>query len=434
MSVRHLLVAVLVAAGSAAVADDDPQKAAEEYQKQQAKLLAEIGKAATHQQAAEIKVAGVEKGHTLQTLAVDQNGRVVALVAKARGYGAPVPGATGEVHVFAPDGKPVKNWRVPFHAHSINVGPDNTIYVAGDAQVAKFAPDGKPVGDPVELAHVTDLLKDQDAFKTKAAARLEKEKKQMGESMKEAKKQFEERIKKIEDKKEADRTKTEVRQLEQAKQILKSYDQSAEFYEKRTVEDVMKETIGRLRIINGIAVSDTDVFVACGETEGFGYGVWRMDRDLKNPKKVLGEIGGCCGQMDIQVQGPDLLVAENTKHQFARYSRDGKKLGSYGKRGQDTDPACFGGCCNPMNVRAASSSGDVFTAESEGVVKRFSPAGEFRGVVGTVKIGGGCKNVAIGASADGDKVYFCDQPGSRFFILAKKPAAAETKTDSKNQK
>jgi hypothetical protein len=143
-----------------------------------------------------------------------------------------------------------------------------------------------------------------------------------------------------------------------------------------------------------------------------------MDRDLKNPKKVLGDVGGCCGQMDVQAMGKDLLVAENTKHQFARYDRDGKKLGGYGKRGEDTNPACFGGCCNPMNLRA--SGGDILTAESEGVVKRFSGAGEFREVVGAVKIAGGCKNVAVAASADGSKVYFCDQPGGRFFILAKR--------------
>ena len=37
-----------------------------------------------------------------------------------------------------------------------------------------------------------------------------------------------------------------------------------------------------------------------------------------------------------------------------------------------------------------------------------------------VKLTGGCKNVAIAVSADGNKLYFCDQPGSKFHIFEKK--------------
>ena len=39
---------------------------------------------------------------------------------------------------------------------------------------------------------------------------------------------------------------------------------------------------------------------------------------------------GCCGQMDVQVLGNDLLVAENCKHSFARFDRDAKKIGEWG--------------------------------------------------------------------------------------------------------
>lgn len=72
-----------------------------------------------------------------------------------------------------------------------------------------------------------------------------------------------------------------------------------------------------------------------------------------------------------------------------------------------------------MNLRA-STKGDIFTSESEGYIKRFSAKGEFMGVVGKVAIGGGCKNVAIAMSPNEEKVYFCDQPGSKIFILVKK--------------
>jgi hypothetical protein len=429
--VRHLLpllsAAALLAVARPTLAQDDPQKEYQDYQKKQAQVLADLAKKASHEQVAEVKIPKTGT-QGLQTLCLDADGRVLAVVAPPRGYGAPVKNATAEVHVYSPDGKPVTTWKVPFHAHAINAGPDGTVYVAGDAKVARFDKAGKPLGEPVELAHVAELLKDKDALRKTAEARLKKEKEQNEASMKEIKKQFADRIKKLEEKKAEDRTKTESRQLEQYKMILKQYEESDTYYAKRTVDDVLNDMVGRLRIINGIAVGEADVFVACGETEGWGYAVWRMDRDLKNPKKVLGDIGGCCGQMDVQVMGKDLLVAENTKHQFARYDRDGKKLGGYGKRGEDTNPACFGGCCNPMNLRACGA--DILTAESEGVVKRFTGAGEFKEVVGTVKIAGGCKNVAVAASADGSRVYFCDQPGSRFFILAKR---ADKKADTSNQ-
>lgn len=356
---------------------------------------------------------------SLQTLCSDADGRVYGLVAAPKPYNAPVAGATSEVHVFAPDGKPVTTFKVPFHGHSINCGPDGTVYVAGDGKVAKFSKDGKMAGEPAELPHVARLLQDKDELKKRAAERLKRENEMQAQSIGEAKKQFTEQVKRLEEKKEADRTKTEARQLDQYKALLKQYETMEKERKSRTVDQVMAEMTGRLRVLNGIAVSDKDVFVACGDTRGYGYAIWRLTPDLKEAKEVLTEVGGCCGQMDIQCHGPDLLVAENTKHQFARYDRDGKPMGRYGKRGADTDPACFGSCCNPMNVRAVGT-GDIYTAESEGVIKRFSPSGEFLGTVAVVTLSGGCKNVAVGASPDGNRLYFCDQPGSKFHILEKK--------------
>jgi hypothetical protein len=67
-----------------------------------------------------------------------------------------------------------------------------------------------------------------------------------------------------------------------------------------------------------------------------------------------------------------------------------------------------------------SKDGDIFTAESEGIIKRFSAKGDFLGQVGHVILTGGCKNVGVGASPDGDRVYFCDQPGSRIIVMSKK--------------
>jgi hypothetical protein len=46
-----------------------------------------------------------------------------------------------------------------------------------------------------------------------------------------------------------------------------------------------------------------------------------------------------------------------------------------------------------------------------------------------VKISGGCKNVAIGVSKDGNTVFFCDQPGSKIHLLTRK-AESQKSTNS----
>jgi hypothetical protein len=37
-----------------------------------------------------------------------------------------------------------------------------------------------------------------------------------------------------------------------------------------------------------------------------------------------------------------------------------------------------------------------------------------------VALTGGCKNVAVAVTPDAERVFFCDQPGSKVIILARK--------------
>jgi hypothetical protein len=373
----------------------------------------------THEQIKAVTVRSKDgRNQGLQTLCLDAEGRVLALLAPPRGYGSAAQSGKGEIQMLDADGNYIKHWPVDFHAQSINVGPDGCIYVAGDAQVAKFDRDGKQLLQ-VELPHIKELVKDKEGMRKQAEAQLKSER----ASYEQVVKQYTDRVKKIEAKPEKDRTNTEKNQLRQYKQILQSYEESSKFYAQRTVDDIIRDTAGRLRVINAIAVSNKEVFICCGESGGYGYAIWRLTQEFKEPKLVKSGVRGCCGQMDIQTAGDDLLIAENCSHQFARYDRDGKEKGRYGKRGKETDPGCFGSCCNPMNVRAGAN-GDIFTAESEGHVKRFSADGKFLGFVGSCKLQGGCKNVAIGVSPKGDRVYFCDQPGSRVLIMAEKKTTA----------
>src|SRR4051812_12386022 len=70
----------------------------------------------SHKLSGAVTVKGTNGTATLQTLCLDADGRVLALVAQAKPYGAPLKDATGEIHVFDPAGKPVLDFKVPFHA------------------------------------------------------------------------------------------------------------------------------------------------------------------------------------------------------------------------------------------------------------------------------------------------------------------------------
>lgn len=367
----------------------------------------------THDMVGDIKVTSADGKLKVQTMTLDGKGNVLALVAPPRTYGVAMKDAVSEIHVFTPEGKAVSNWKVNFHATAINVGPDGKVYVGGDGQLARFDATGKQL-DVLELPHIKAAVNDPEA-KKKAEAQL----KQQQDAFENSRKRIAEMKEKLEAKKEADRTAQENNLIKNYELILKNYEQTAKFYASRKVEDILAQNLSRVKTINGLAVGEKDVFVVCGESAGYGYAVWRLDANLKDAKQVMAGLSGCCGQMDIQTDGANLLVAENTRHRFARYDRDGKALGAWGQRGKETEPGCFGGCCNPMNLRVAGN-GDIFTAESEGVIKRFTTKGDFVAIVGFVKLTGGCKNVAVAANSTGDRVYFCDQPGSRIIMLAKK--------------
>jgi hypothetical protein len=372
----------------------------------------------THEQAkgGEIAVKSELPGIALQTLCLDGDGNVVALLGPPR-YGETPKSPVSEIQVYSASGDPVRKWKMPFLAQSVNAGPDGSVYVAGDGRIAKYDKSGKELAN-VELPQVAALLKDSDKLRKEAKEQLEQEVKQYADMAE----QFRDQLEKLK-KKDADKlTPNEKAQMQALEQNSKVYGQMADQQKKRSVDDVVRDLTTRLRIINALAVTEKDIFVVCGESKGYGYAVWRMSHDFKDAKQVMNSLRGCCGQMDVQAHGEELFVAENCSHAVGRYTRDGKKLGTFGKRGQEGDPECFGGCCNPMNVRV-TGDGKVYTAESEGHVKLFDAKGEFVACVGTAKLQGGCKNVALAVSPDGSKVYFCDQPGSRILILTKKTAA-----------
>ena len=192
----------------------------------------------------------------------------------------------------------------------------------------------------------------------------------------------------------------------------------------RTIALQQRSAAMRKRAVTGIAATKQDLFVACPAVEGYGYCVWRMDHDLGNPVRIADGLRGCCGQLDIQAYDGDVYVAENSRMRVVRYDRDGEEISSWGKKARK-DIVGFGSCCNPMNLRFGAD-GNVYTSEaSVGRIKRFTPDGEFLGLVGVAEIVPGCKHVAIGVSEDGSRVYLLDITRKRIAVMTASEGPAE---------
>ena len=188
---------------------------------------------------------------------------------------------------------------------------------------------------------------------------------------------------------------------------------------QQQVERMVQSKMG----MASISATESDVFVACRAAVGYGFEVWRTSRDFENGTRIVGELSGCCGQMDVQSSADGVFVAENARARVCRYDRDGKLICQWGERERE-GAVGFGSCCNPMNV-AFGPQEQVYTAEATlGRIKRFSATGEFLGLVGSVDIVPGCKNVAIAVSQDGSRVYMLDITRSHIVVMSVKPAAA----------
>ncbi|MEZ6141826.1 MAG: hypothetical protein R3B84_14740 [Zavarzinella sp.] len=369
----------------------------------------------SHVKTGDLELRSADKTLSLQTLCLDNEGRLLGLVGMHKMM-APAPGkGKSEIHVVV-DRKVVDVWKLDFHAQSINAGTDGTVFVAGSGIVARYDSKGKELSR-LTLPHIAKALENSEDLKKAAETQIKAQK----QSFENSKKLITDRLEVLNKKKPEDLTPTEKTQKQQYERIMESYKVSAQYYDQLSVESVVEQTLSRLKVINAIAASKKDLFIVTGETTGYGYAIWRTSHDFKEAKQIINGISGCCGQMDIQVAGDDLLIAENTKHRFARYNRDGKNIGAYGKRatvslGQESPADCFGGCCNPMNLRV-NAQGTIFTAESEGIIKKYSSEGEFICTVAKSPLSGGCKNVAVAVSKDEKMIFFCDQPGSKVQFL-----------------
>lgn len=392
----------------------------------------------THLQTGEIAIKGPG---TLSHFCVAADGNIVALVGAGQNYGANVQtkGIKSEVRLYDPTGKQLKNWAVDFIGTAVSTGPDGSIWVAGNGQIARFDKDGKPAFS-AESPHVAEVVKDQAKLKKQAEDTLKEEIAQYKEQVKqfeEQKKQYaarQEAKKDDKDKEKKERKPVDVEELQaqQFDQIIKSYQQMVTQLEKTTVDDKIKQIKSSLADIRCIAASEKDLFITTRMVKGYGFAVWRMTPDLKEPKQIVGGLSGCCGQMDVECCKDCVYVAENSRKRVCKYDREGKLVSTFGKDVRSEPVSGFGSCCNPMNV-CFNAAGDIFTSESDGQVKRFGPDGKFIEFVGLAQVQAGCKNSAIGLSPDGSKLYYIDSQKSKIIVLDRKNGEKSKSTTAARQ-
>jgi hypothetical protein len=404
----------------------------------------------SHREASRVVLRDKKNSRNLQTFCIGPDGRLFGVVAKSF-YDGAESAEGGEIRVLDASGKETATWTTKFTPQRIAAAPDGSIFIGGSGRLLQLTADGMSVAE-VESPHLKVVLADKATLRKAAEEQHAENVRQYEDQLKsfdEQVKDLKERLKKEEESKKKPGDKDAKKngdknaekpaaaassifgffsssgdddsgslksQLEQFQQIQNSYKQMLDREKKKTLEDVEREIASRLQRIHGVAASADAVYVATAMSKGYGYAVWKMNRDFGDAKEIISGLSGCCGQIDIQCKGKELFVAENSRHRVVRYDADGKKLGAWGKRDRDGAAGGFGGCCNPMNLCFAGD-GSLVTSESEGLMKRFSPDGKFAGLMCSAKVGGGCKNVAVAVSSDGKHAYFYDQDGSQIIVF-----------------
>lgn len=323
-----------------------------------------------------------------------------------------------EVRILTADGKLLRKWPIDFEAQAINVDPDGNIVVAGDGFIARYDAEGKQLAK-ADSPQVAKLAKNQQELEDQARETLLSQAASLEENLK----NLERQKATLDEKKDEDLSDAEKTQKKQLDLIVQTYKRSLESYKspnEARIKMLTQQLAGRGRKINAIAASDKYLFVTCGDPKGFGYSVWRTEKNFSNPKQIVSGLSGCCGQMDVQCCGDELVVAENSRKRVVRYDADGKKVASFGKASRDGAGDTFGSCCNPMNTRL--HGGKLLVSDSDGRVRLFALDGTYENEVGKADVRPGCKSSTVDISPDGNRVYYIDVNTSRICVLDRKPA------------
>lgn len=354
----------------------------------------------THKQTRMIDLRSLSDGSAVRTFCFDGKDRLlVGLGGRSYSYVRLPDGRVEAKLVNQPcriklldlDGKPVGQWPLDVMPQAIAVDAQ-TIYAGGAGRLARLDRQGRTL----QVIDAPNLVENRKAVEEHLARRA------------------------AEAKQDAQRA------AEQAKKDAKQAAKSPAPFDLAAERKKLTEAAEQRSAVTAIAVTQRDLFVVCAGRMGFD--IYRMDHDFGSPKKIVERLVGCCGQMDLQACGERFYAAENVRKQVACYDRDGRRLSAWG-RAERGDVEGFGSCCNPMNTRFGPG-GELFTCESGlGRVKRFSPDGQFLGLVGTAAVGPGCKHVPLAIAPDGKRVYVLN-PGDAQLLILDPDAAPATSAAS----
>lgn len=374
-------------------------------------------------------IATTPDGHVLAAV----GGQSMQYVMNGGSYETKFVKESSYVLMLDAEGNTVKQWELDLTPSALAVTPGGDIFVGGSGRIAKLDPDGS-VSVTIDSPHVGSVkdLRERTA-KSIRASRL-----QMSEAYEGQISTLKERVRTIEEKDEDGRTRLETAQLRAFNSQLEMLEdligQQTEDDSVEVDDSQLDAAVLRSMSITSMAASDRDVFVCASDPSRGGYSLWRIDGDLNaDSSEVIKEgLRGCCGQMDIQCCGENLLISENTKFKVGIYDRNGRSKGSFGKRDR-TSRAGFGSCCNPMNS-LAMSDGTVLTAESSiGHIKRFDQDGKLVAYIGKASIGGGCKHCALGYDEKNDLYYMMYEDKNSICVLGNNENTPMTLAEKKLQ-
>jgi sugar lactone lactonase YvrE len=120
------------------------------------------------------------------------------------------------------------------------------------------------------------------------------------------------------------------------------------------------------------------------------------------------------GVVDFAVDAHGVIHAANPgKHRVERYLPSGPLLGHIG-RFHGTDPAGFGGCCNPTNVAVRDR---IYVTEKAGPrAKVYDFSGNLMAVIAAAPFDANCKNMSVAVDARG-VVYVADTVKLAIFVF-----------------
>lgn len=315
------------------------------------------------------------------------------------------------IKIICPAGEQVGTIELPFAPEALDITADGTLYCGGQGQLAKLSADGRVLKVESVPDDVAPGATDPPPSEPPKPAPKAKQP--------------------PENAKPAPKTETSGKEPKPAPA-------AKDAKEARKPAPPRRRRKPRPKRISGIAVTDSDVFVAFGSGWSLGSKskLYRFDLELQNPKALAEGLRGCCQRCDIKSRAGVVYLAENSAHRVVLYDRDGTVLKKWGERGRD-DLKTFGACCNPMNI-CFDGQGVLYTSESGlGRVKRYTADGEFIDLVGYVGterfwhgsgLAASCSNMAIAVTSDGRRVYVMDYKNNRIRVLDRKAAEDEVET------